>query len=227
MKHLSIRQLWVQDSLREGAFTLSKIRTEENWADCLTKPLARAKFVEMAVQLGMYDDEAEADMCTILGRVPDAPLCPRCAVEMLLDVNVAGRCLWRCSTCGDVMTWEVFSASASDVGERVPTTVIYAESVHMGDVKKTTRKTTTTSTTGTSSASSSTTPPAKAKASATTARTGTRVSQGMEVTAKQWNYLEMLCLKLGRNFADLVGTIHTRAQASAVIDQLKKELEEQ
>ena len=56
MKHLSIRQLWIQDALRNNEVVLRKITTEENVADSLTKPLARGRFQEMAVKIGVYDE---------------------------------------------------------------------------------------------------------------------------------------------------------------------------
>ena len=42
VRHLAVGQLWVQELVREGAIELYKVMGEQNPADLLTKPLARA-----------------------------------------------------------------------------------------------------------------------------------------------------------------------------------------
>ena len=42
MLHLAVSQLWVQERLRAGSFTLHKVAGESNPADILTKVVARA-----------------------------------------------------------------------------------------------------------------------------------------------------------------------------------------
>ena len=43
IRHLAVGQLWVQEKIREGVFSLHKCRGEHNPADLCTKHLDRAK----------------------------------------------------------------------------------------------------------------------------------------------------------------------------------------
>ena len=42
VRHLAVSQLWVQERLRTGSFTLRKVAGDSNPADILTKVVARA-----------------------------------------------------------------------------------------------------------------------------------------------------------------------------------------
>ena len=42
MRHLAVSQLWVQERLRAGSFSLHKVAGDSNPADILTKVVARA-----------------------------------------------------------------------------------------------------------------------------------------------------------------------------------------
>ena len=41
MRHVEIRQLWLQSELREGRVQVQRVPTKQNVADILTKVLAR------------------------------------------------------------------------------------------------------------------------------------------------------------------------------------------
>ena len=43
MKHIELRQLWLQEQVRSKMLEIEKISTEQNLADVLTKPLSRER----------------------------------------------------------------------------------------------------------------------------------------------------------------------------------------
>ena len=47
VKHLDLKELWVQDSVAKGEFTVVKEPTQSNWADLMTKPLAGPRVSEL------------------------------------------------------------------------------------------------------------------------------------------------------------------------------------
>ena len=57
MRHVEIRQLWLQSELREGRVQVQRVPTKQNVADILTKVLARARLLELCsmILLGAAD----------------------------------------------------------------------------------------------------------------------------------------------------------------------------
>ena len=57
MRHVEIRQLWLQSELREGRVQVQRVPTKQNVADILTKVLARARLLELCsmIRLGAAD----------------------------------------------------------------------------------------------------------------------------------------------------------------------------
>jgi hypothetical protein len=60
IRHLAVSDLWVQDRLRRGDFTLSKIPGSENPADLLTKHVPREVMVKHMTFLGLLAEEGRA-----------------------------------------------------------------------------------------------------------------------------------------------------------------------
>ena len=73
VRHLAVGQLWVQERIRQGTFTLHKVRGECNPADMCTKHLGRT-VADHLLRLAGLDFEA--------GRASTAPLVSA-SVELL------------------------------------------------------------------------------------------------------------------------------------------------
>ena len=73
VRHLAVGQLWVQEHLRAGAFTLYKVRGEHNPADLCTKHLVRAVLDHLLALTGVVREP---------GRAATAPLATA-AVDLL------------------------------------------------------------------------------------------------------------------------------------------------
>jgi hypothetical protein len=55
MKHIELRQLWLQEQVRSKMFEIEKIPTEQNLADVLTKPLGKERLEYFRPRLGLED----------------------------------------------------------------------------------------------------------------------------------------------------------------------------
>jgi hypothetical protein len=58
MKHLAVRDLWLQDQLRDGQISVKCVGSEINPADLFTKSFAGPRFRVLTKLIGMRDDEA-------------------------------------------------------------------------------------------------------------------------------------------------------------------------
>ena len=50
-KHIAMKLQFIRELVQEGSIVLEHVRTEHQWADFLTKPLAKLKHVESCTQL--------------------------------------------------------------------------------------------------------------------------------------------------------------------------------
>jgi hypothetical protein len=62
MRHMDIRELWLQDEVRAGAVKIEKIDGLKNTADMLTKALPRPRFNELSALLGLVDEQDDKEM---------------------------------------------------------------------------------------------------------------------------------------------------------------------
>ena len=73
VRHLAVGQLWVQEHIRRGAFTLHKVRGDDNPADLCTKHMSRALMDHLLKLAGLIFEP---------GRASSAPLV-NATVELL------------------------------------------------------------------------------------------------------------------------------------------------
>ena len=59
MRHLRLRELWIQEKVRSGELEIEKIAGEENEADLFTEPLAPARHAELCKMIGVEEFEEE------------------------------------------------------------------------------------------------------------------------------------------------------------------------
>eukprot|EP00972_Heterocapsa_arctica_P097931 14449395-Heterocapsa_arctica.AAC.1 len=62
MRHMDIRELWLQDEVRAGAVKIEKIEGLKNVADMLTKALPRPRFNELSTLLGLVDEQDDKEV---------------------------------------------------------------------------------------------------------------------------------------------------------------------
>ena len=61
VRHLAVGQLWIQEHLRWGSFSLHKVRGDWNPADMLTKHLARAGIDKLLGVSGVAREDGRTD----------------------------------------------------------------------------------------------------------------------------------------------------------------------
>jgi hypothetical protein len=60
IRHLHVSDLWVQDRLKRGDFTLTKVAGADNPADLLTKHVSRELMVKHMAAMGIYGESGRA-----------------------------------------------------------------------------------------------------------------------------------------------------------------------
>lgn len=65
-KHVEIKYHYVRDMVERNAIQLRYISTDEQMTDILTKPLSKIKFVYFRDKLGMVENEALAEIDSLL-----------------------------------------------------------------------------------------------------------------------------------------------------------------
>ena len=61
IRHLAVSDLWIQERLREQAFTLDKVAGADNPADVLTKHLERPALLRMLPYLNVFKEKGRLD----------------------------------------------------------------------------------------------------------------------------------------------------------------------
>lgn len=57
VKHLELRQLWIQEQVEAGRVVVEKVSTEENPADMFTNPLGDQRLQMLTWKIGMRDED--------------------------------------------------------------------------------------------------------------------------------------------------------------------------
>ena len=60
VRHLAAADLWMQDHIRKGDFSLEKIAGSDNPGDMLTKHVPRELMAKHMTTLGLYSEEGRA-----------------------------------------------------------------------------------------------------------------------------------------------------------------------
>ena len=60
IRHLHVSDLWVQDRLKRGDFTLSKVDGSANPADILTKHVSRELLAKHMASMGIFSEDGRA-----------------------------------------------------------------------------------------------------------------------------------------------------------------------
>ncbi len=67
VRHIEVRDLWVQDRVAKGDLQIKKVKCEENVADCLTKHVERAKTDSYVKECGLARRRGRRELCPRLG----------------------------------------------------------------------------------------------------------------------------------------------------------------
>ena len=57
LRHLDVQQLWGQEAMKRGAFTLKRVISDEHTSDLGTKPLGRESLEKHISRMGYYNPE--------------------------------------------------------------------------------------------------------------------------------------------------------------------------
>ena len=120
MRHLAVRQLWLQDETHAGTLEIVKVDGKVNVADIMTKHLLPSEFQMKAEWLGMnLGIKQKSNFVGVLSANPtrqelepyeailqyDPPQCDRCFLQMKLENTLAGQLFWKCVRCESEMSW--------------------------------------------------------------------------------------------------------------------------
>ena len=114
MRHLGIKQLWLQQEEQQKCFEVVHVSGRQNIADGFTKPLSGPKHVEFAQQLGLKDIVTPAMEPTIAmlqgPRLRVELQQPKCSCGCYCQGQFAadGCFSWFCD-CGKQMTWQQYT----------------------------------------------------------------------------------------------------------------------
>ncbi|CAE8621588.1 unnamed protein product [Polarella glacialis] len=113
LKHMAVRQLWLQQEFREKKSELAKVPTANNVADILTKPVTPKVLWALAEGLGLqlYDAGAPdggevAQLCGLERHEP--PVCQRCQRPAELECTYAGQLFSKCPGCDRTKSWHAY-----------------------------------------------------------------------------------------------------------------------
>ena len=67
VRHLDVQLLWIQDRIKHGDFTLTKVPGSTNRADLLTKHLGEAKLIEFTNMFAMIFRSGRAESAPSIG----------------------------------------------------------------------------------------------------------------------------------------------------------------
>ncbi len=67
VRHIEVRELWVQDRVAKGELKIEKVKGENNVADVLTKHVERWRLDELIKACGVVRRSARHELCPCLG----------------------------------------------------------------------------------------------------------------------------------------------------------------
>ena len=244
IRHLEVRQLWLQEEMREGKFTLGHVSTEANVADLLTKNLSRVVFEKWRTMIGMRAVEGPSDqMLAAIFEMP-ALIPPECSAghgPMSLIVGPRGTAVWQCRhrACGAQVLWPSF-VEVNGLGPEDEVVVPLAGSA----ASSSTPPVVVNITTQGGSASSSSSVPLQAAGAAQRVRSASapervsgttsgstsqpaagpeysRARSGISPTARQRNFIGLIAVRRGWDPQEVLAQISDRLQASQWIERYK------
>ncbi|CAE8602804.1 unnamed protein product [Polarella glacialis] len=213
LKHVEVKHLWIQEAVRTRSVSVSKVDTQENLADLLTKPLPPAKVEYLRAGVGMkkVNDEKEETISVLDEQLGDAPCCSRCgrACPFCQGQTAAGASSSSSSGAtqphivhvGDVHNYGHERGGQGD-GQTLP-----GAGVRRGVPRPMARAGATEQTTASA-------PPARSQPEAEV-----RQLRGAPTVA-QLDYIALLARRRGFRTEDFLAGVNTKQQASEVISQL-------
>ncbi|CAE8611618.1 unnamed protein product [Polarella glacialis] len=242
LKHLEVRNLWVQQEFKEKSFELVKVPTALNLSDLLTKAVNPKVLWCPSELLGLQlEGEEAAEAAEVVVHLLELnaleqyqpPACGQCHAPALLEVTHGGQVYWRCQRCRRTQTWHAYmrgwTAWAADGATRPE-----ADEPGRADDQRpvppatrraretTTRRTATTTTNvivnATTDGRQGRAPLGPAVGGANAVGSEQRQSQP---TQRQLDWIATLALQRGFVVADVLSAASTKAEASALIDQLR------
>ena len=67
VRHIEVRELWVQEKVNRGELMITKVKGEDNVADGLTKHVDRAKMEKYMAECGIRFVKGRHELCPHLG----------------------------------------------------------------------------------------------------------------------------------------------------------------
>jgi hypothetical protein len=239
LKHLEVRSLWVQQEFKEKSFELVKVPTALNLADLLTKAVSPKVLWCLSELLRLQlEGEDATEAAEVVVRLLELnaleqyqpPACGQCHAPALLEVTHGGQVYWRCQRCRRTQSWQAYmrgwaawtadgaarhEADGADDQRPVPPTTRRVR-------ETTTRRTGTTMTNVVVNAAGD---DRRGRASLGPAVGGATAVGGAQrqslPTQRQLDYVATLALQRGLCVADVLSAAGAKAEASALIDQLR------
>ncbi|CAE8682082.1 unnamed protein product [Polarella glacialis] len=241
LKHLEVRSLWVQQEFKEKSFELVKVPTALNLSDLLTKAVSPKVLWCLSELLGLQlEGEEAAEAAEVVVHLLELnaleqyqpPACGQCHAPALLEVTHGGQVYWRCQRCRCTQTWHAYmrgwTAWTADEATRPEADEPgMAEKPLFPPTARQARGTTTrrTATTTTNVVVNATTDGRQRRASLGPAVGGANavgsVQRQSQPTQRQLDWIATLALQRGLCVADVLSAASTKAEASALIDQLR------
>jgi len=211
LRHLDIKQLWLQEEVRLGRLRVHHTSSENNVSDLLTKPLSSQTFAHLKQVLGLRAPLIEGEQSDTVAMLSQHPP-PTCACSEVVWIHVAtsGFATWRCPRCRNEIHWVDYLRVQADLllrrdegGEATYTTGMFAPSPYVDEPVAEPHPATSTRPFATSSSSRLRSPPPVQSAP----------------TRRQVDYIAMLTGRLGLDAEAELCAVRTKAQTSTNIDE--------
>jgi hypothetical protein len=216
LRHLDIKQLWLQEEVRAGRLHVHHVNSADNVSDVLTKALAGQIFAHLKEMIGVRmpkSEEKKVDEVAMLSQHPP-PRCS-CSTLMWIHVSASGIATWRCPTCRNEISWSLYLRRQAELlvgrhgnSEGSYSTGMFAPSPYVEEP----------------AAEPQVSRPEAMPASSSRPRSPPPVQSAP--TLRQVDYLAALAQRLGLDVDQELRAVRTKAQASAAITRLLARLEQ-